>query len=487
VALGLALANFTWFSSWGVIGAPGSTNTDLQKAADLLRPFVRSPGSSRQTRLVYADVLNYLSHRQPKETAIATCEESRKILVDLGALDLSDLRAASEYADTSDSEARHSMVLGRLADAERLEKEVYDIAEKVLVLRPGDLRSMGNRALAADVLGQLAMRRHDYVTATEFAAKYTQAGEHYVRFNPSDLGAWMYWIRGKAMLSDVLFEQGRIAESNAALRDALALGDDPRRPSSLQLQLWSSWQDMAFAEANSGQRAAAERSLKQAAVGIGETIAPEPQGSPRRTLLPMFQDGYRALLQLMYGEYQASFDESSALVKRINRVKLPDDATGRGIRANALRFALGLEAQAGIRLGRYPEAEAAVRDRLTLPPNPFSESNPQEELSRSHVTLAWAVAKQGRVDEARVVLQPELARYLEAQKNGASGTTFRNDLAQALYVSALAQPADAAGRARRDAALAEATRVIAGQSAEVRQLMTVRELQSRIAAARSGS
>ena len=38
-----------------------------------------------------------------------------------------------------------------------LEHEVYDIAEKVLAKRPGDLRSMKNRALAADLLGEIAM------------------------------------------------------------------------------------------------------------------------------------------------------------------------------------------------------------------------------------------------------------------------------------------------------------------------------------------
>ncbi len=56
------------------------------------------------------------------------CEEARKILAGLGALDLTDLSAASAYGDVSDSEARHALVLGRLDDAERLEQEVYKLA-----------------------------------------------------------------------------------------------------------------------------------------------------------------------------------------------------------------------------------------------------------------------------------------------------------------------------------------------------------------------
>ena len=70
-------------------------------------------------------MLNYLSHTQPKGQGMAACEEARAILLDVGARDLTDLRAASIYADTSDSQARHSLQIGKVAEAERLETEVY--------------------------------------------------------------------------------------------------------------------------------------------------------------------------------------------------------------------------------------------------------------------------------------------------------------------------------------------------------------------------
>ena len=146
--------------------------------------------------MLYADVLNYLSHTLPEGQDVAACEEARAILLDAGARNLADLRAASIYADTTDSQARHLLQMGKVADTERLETEVYSYAEKVLAKRPGDLRSMANRALAADLLGRLAIRRHDYAVATDYAAKSAEAGENYVRFNPSDLNSWVYWIRG---------------------------------------------------------------------------------------------------------------------------------------------------------------------------------------------------------------------------------------------------------------------------------------------------
>jgi hypothetical protein len=65
--------------------------------------------------------------------------------------------------------------------------------------------------------------------------------------------------------------------------------------------------------------------------------------------------------------------------------------------------------------------------------------------------------------------------------------SFRRDLAHALFVSAISQPADAAGRGRRTAALAEASALIGGLSAEAQRLADVRMVTQLIAAARSGS
>ena len=121
--------------------------------------------------MLYADALNYLSHTQPKEQGVATCEEARTVLAGLGAREIADLNAASIYADVTDSQARHTLALGRLDAAAVLAAEVYEMAEKVLAKRPGDLRSMRNRSLAADLLSRLASRRHDYVTAEAHAGK----------------------------------------------------------------------------------------------------------------------------------------------------------------------------------------------------------------------------------------------------------------------------------------------------------------------------
>ena len=92
---------------------------------------------------------------------------------------------------------------------------------------------------------------------------------------------------------------------------------------------------------------------------------------------------------------------------------------------------------------------------------------------------------QGRDAEARETLQPALDYYAQQFKADAQGTTFRHDYAYALYVSAITQPADAAGRKQRKNDLAEASKLIAGASKEARQLTNMRYVANLISEART--
>ena len=489
VKLGMALVLFTPYSAYGPGGGPESKPADLQQAADLLKPLVYAPGSSREMKLTYADILNYLSHqRVKKEDAVATCGEGRKVLAGMGARDLTDLTAASIYADTSDSEARHALALGRLDDSERLEQEVYEVAEKVLARRPGDLRSMQNRALAVDLMGRIASRRHDYVAAAEFQSRSARAGEDYVRFNSADLNAWTYWIRGSDQLADALFEQGRVSDSMDVQLSTVALEKDPRRPPNFGGQIWGTWSGLAIQEARLGRAAAAQKSLKEAMRAAEESLIGVPQGSPWRALQPVMYEAWRARIQLYAGDDQAALQAAAATADRTRQIKVAaDDGQALGFRSNILRQLLITEGIAQIRLGRYADAERAAMERAGLPPNRFSEADPEDDRSRARVMRAHAVAKQGRNDEARKLVQPEIEYYRRAQKHGGKGLSFQRDLAYALYVDAIAQPGDPAGRAKKDANLAEAAQLIAGLSSEARQLMELREISGLIAAARAGS
>ncbi|MFI5358247.1 MAG: hypothetical protein ACHQ4G_13020, partial [Opitutales bacterium] len=481
--IGLALALFT--KSGNLTGNGQKYAPDLERAAGLLRPLVHQPGSSRLARRVYVDILNVYSHFLPKEKGIATCEEARALLVGLGALDLSDLNAASAYGDTTDSEARHALVLGRIDEAERLEREVYEIADKVLLQRPGDLRSMLNRTLAADLLGTLAERRHDYAAAMDYAIKGERAGEEYMRSNPSDLTVWNIWLRTRAQLADLLYERGRVAEALAKAYSLVALENDPRRPSSLAAQMNFFWAELLNWEAQAGHREAADHALQETLRTTGEWVKQFPAGSVERQMASVVPDLQGCRLQLVRGEYQKPLAGALAAVDQLSQFKInPGDASALQMRSNISRGALGIASSAAYHLGDFALAESTARRLRDLPMNPNREGDPVADDAWNRVRIARAVARQGRGEEARALLEPAMAYYRKESAHGADDNDFLPAFAQALYASALAQADDAAGRAQRLVLLEEADKALGRLTGGVWQWADNRELAGWIAAAR---
>jgi hypothetical protein len=483
VTIGLALANYD-LGTGGVGNASRADPELLAKAADLLRPLARAPAGPRQAKLVYANTLNYLSHTQPaKAAAVATCEEAREVLKALGALDLSDLNATAAYADTADSEARHLLDLDRVDEAQKLEQEVFDLAEKVLQQRPNDLRSLGNRYYAAQLLGDLAARRHDDAAAADYANRAALAGEDLVRFNPADLSSWLFWVGGKSQSADLQVERGQVTQALATMRATLALAQDKRRPSSLAPVLWNRWTNLALLQARMGDAAAAERSLQSFLRDVEEFRATFPAGSPRRQILAESGDMVRARLRLIEGDPQAALAKATAVMAHIDKVAIPVNDVGASLtRDNYLRIALRIASWASLRLGRHAQAESLARRWLAMSPDPNSNADPRDESSRARAVLAQALAMQSRSAEARVILQPALDYYQREQQRGAQATSFRFGYAYGLYVSSLVGDDDPANR---HATLAAAAKLLDSAPAEAKNLSELRDLAGQIATARA--
>jgi hypothetical protein len=483
VAYGLALALYQQgITVIQATGAGGSNTVKLQQAADLLKPLVYGADPSRRVRQLYGDDLNYLSHTQSLQQGVATCEEARKVLAGIGALDLSDLDAASSYADTADSQARYHLGLDQLDAAQTLEEQVYDLAEKVLAQRPNDQHSLLNRALAADVLSSVAQRRHDDATAADYARREVQAAQDLVRFDPSNMDSWRYWTIGLRQVADLQFDRGEIANGIATMQSLFALKQDKRLPSSLGPTVAFNWLGLAYRQADAGDATAAAQSMKSYTRDSGEYAAQLDAGDPKRALIATAQRGMNGGLQLLAGNPQAALATATTAIAAVDGTEVPeDDKAAVNIQLFSLQTYLGDAARAAIMLGRYPQAEAFARRALKLPRPPFDTNDPNNAPSAFSALLAHAVAMQGRGDEARKALQPALAYYHEQHQAGAHATGFRRDYAYALYADAIAQPAGAGERA---ADLEEAGAQIAGASAEAQKLVDLRYVASLIAKAK---
>ncbi|HET6913244.1 MAG TPA: hypothetical protein VFH71_07875 [Rhodanobacteraceae bacterium] len=470
-------------STIGNAGGGRGTVAELVEASDLLRPLVYAPNPSRRVRQLYADTLNYLSHSQPLEQGVASCDEARKVLASLGALSLSDLNATASYADTADSEARFLQSLGKIVEAQTLEQQVYDLTLKVLAQRPGDLHALADRSYAAEFLSALAAIRHQDAEAANYANLAAKSGEDEARFNPSDLGSWWRWSAALRSVADRQFERGEVTNAIATLHTLLALEQDKRLPSSLGGVVWYQWIRLAQLQAETGNAAGVAQSLKKYVRDVDELVAPLSANDPRRQLLANPEQDLESGLQLAEGQTQAAFTNATEVVNRIAAINTPHGSNGYFLKRNMLDGNLAIASAAAIRLGRYAQAEALARRWLALPGSQQSEADPQLDPSRARSTLAHAIAMQGRNDDAQKTLQPALAYYRQAQQAGAHETRFRSDYAYALYVGAIAQSSDAAGRKQRAADLDQAAKLIAGASAEAQKMSDMRYVSGLIATA----
>jgi tetratricopeptide (TPR) repeat protein len=484
--VGLALTIFNRFSTAFTYGSAVG-EVDLNRARELLRPLVYGPNASHNVVLLYADMLNYLSHTLPYAQGVETCEEARKLLASAGALDMSDLRAASIYADTSDSEARHALLLGRLGDAERLEREVYDTAEKVLEQRPGDLRSMANRALASELLSRLALRRFDYTAAMSNADRAAQAGEDYVRFNPSDINAWIYLIRGRALQAELLLQQGKVSRAVEQLRGSTALAHDPRLPTKVDPQMFQSFMfqslyELADLEARLGQREAARAATRTASAALDTSLL--TTSDVRKPYVTTLRDRSQALQQLHRAEYREAYAQTMSVLRDMDQRPVTDETPAfiRMLHKLVTGDALLLGADAALHLQQATDAEKLARRRAgMLVERPQSQDDPLIDTARSRIILAHALVLQKRFDAARKELAPALKYYEACERAGARHLTYSRDYARALVVKALASSA----HAERDADLAKAAALLERLPAEARSLVDVREVSSSIADARA--
>jgi hypothetical protein len=487
VAYGLALSVTSMANSLGSSGNAHYDPAKLQQAADLLKPYVYAPDATRRVKLLYGNTLNYFSHSQPLEQGVATCDEARKVLETLGATKLVDLDAAASYADTADSEARFLLTLNRIDEADRLEQQVYTMADQLLTRRPGDLHSMADRSYALELLGGIAARRHDSARALDYARRTVESGADEVRFNPADLGAWTRWTLAYRGLAESQFDLGDVTQAIATMHALLDLEQDPRRPSSLGPIVWYNWLLLAAWQEQTGDATGADLSTKGLEHDVAEVVAQFAQNDPRYQLLTSPGDLMRSRLRLSAGDPQGALAAIPAYIARIDAIAVPaSNAAATFMKRNILDGNLGVAAAAAIRTGHYAQAEGFARRKLALPIDRTTEGDPEVSHNEARVLLAHAIALQGRLDEAHSTLQPALDHYRQQQAAGARETYFRRAFAYALYVDAIAQPADAAGRKQRKADLDEAAKQIAGASAEAQKLADLRYVSGLIAATARG-
>jgi tetratricopeptide (TPR) repeat protein len=437
---------------------------------------VASGRANRTAKLTLADLLSILAHSQQREVGMASCEEARKILADLGATDLRDLTAASAYGDATDTQARLAMRLGRLEESERLATLVGETAEKVLQQRPGDLRAMVNRYYSANVLGEIATTRHQYEAARAHYARSEEAAKNYSLFNPADNLAWRSWNQANLDIGEMLAEQGNLAEALDQYREAAEREKDPRNKTGIDIGVFGAWQNIARLEAQLGNarkaRAALAENRRVRELFNKQRIIDEELN--QISLLGLQVQEYDILAA--EGDYATIHARAAGVVEQMDKIPKLNEGN-KQFRENITRQNRAWLIESSLRLGRTEEAATTARDAIERPLT-YNQSDlvAKRILARSRVRHGQALLGSGDAAGARAALGEALAYYRLEQQAGANGTSFLLDLGRALYHLARAQDYTDAGRAQRQALLAEAAVTLESLSYEARQIITGSEL-----------
>jgi tetratricopeptide (TPR) repeat protein len=457
----------------------------LEKAAALLRPLVAAGRATRTAKLALADVLQYLAHAQSNPAdGVVLCEESRQILAAMGALNLKDLTAASIYGDVTDSQSRMVQRLGQTDEAERLAGIVSEIAQKVLAMRPGDLRAMKNRFNSADMLAQVATDRHDLDKAEANYEKALAAAGSYVQFNPADSEGWRSLASGGASLADTYLAQGRLSAALKKYRETTAMVQDQRNRTGADLTYVGARAAAMVLTAQLGQQPAAGENMTELRKLVESWVKDRNIDREQAQLVTMNVAIAEFEVLAAEGKYARLHDRAVEVLAQLDKAKLTKE-NDPDFRNNILRRARTWQAESAVRLGRVEEALEVSRQIVDAPIfGRLDKLSQLDMMARARVRLGRALLLAGNRAEALGPLVEAEAFYREKRARGAKEVYFHLSFANALYHLARAQADDEAGRTRRRDLLDEALSVLGGLSFEAQQLVASKEILDWVMSAR---
>lgn len=472
ITTAMALAIFSRIGS----GSFFQQKKEVEEVAALLRPLVVSGRASRTAKLALGQILAILPHLQPLEKGLETAEESRKILTDLGALDMSDLAAASAYGDSTDTQARLAFQLGRLDEAARLATLVGEISAKVLERRPGDLQAMINRFYSANVRGYVAFWHHQFAEAEALFVQEQEAAKYYALFNPADSLAWRDWNQSDTDLAFVMTEQGKISDALRHYREVTAREADPRNKTGVDINLFDAWRAISEIEAQQGNFRTARSALAETRRVAGLLRKQRNINEELNAIGDLNLQLGEAEILAAEGDYAAAHARAADVAERLGKIKEINEGN-RSFRSSNARRSRALLAETALRLGRPEEAVSAARAAFGDPViERLDQATAAQIKGRATVRLAQTLLESGQRAEAQAQFDEALAYYRAEQAAGATETSFRQDFARALYQLSRTQEHDAAGRAARLALLDEAMDLLGGLTVEAQQLRDSKEL-----------
>ncbi len=400
-----------------------------------------------------------------------------QILTSVGALDLSNIDAAALYIEASSRDGEALQSLGRDTEARQVCQRALDLADKVLIRRPGNRLALHGQHVNISVLVGVAQDELQFAELQKLVKRQVDVGFELLNLDPGNVAT-------QFNLGLALFNMGDVNVSVGRLGEAL-----PNYQRALEFRRRTKFEGGAFSMiyvndlsqhadqmAQLGDMAAATKIQQE----IPEVQANISEVNGRSSMLWTIADAHAkygaAAIALQKDDLAAAQREAWDAVREIQSGK-----AAAGFEQTQADLALMLSAhiagQGEFRLGNYAGAEKAeqlgVDARHRVGDQAVSD---RRNISIMSTWLAMAIARQGRTDEAAKIIVPvvKFDREITARNHGDQWLPV--EFAGALYADALADKAQA------PALLREAAALIDSVAPSVRAVHDVRQWRERIAA-----
>lgn len=459
----------------------------LERARELLRPVATAPGASRSLRNDYGLTLTFLGLQLVRVAsdgavrALPLYAEARGVFDGLlaEAPDNEEYLTGSAMVDVRAAAAQS--LLGRSDEALQLARSSAESVDKILRSNPGYLTAINLRGIALGVRASVLASQGRLGEGLEVARQSEASYEEYVRLDRSAGRAWMNLVNARGRTAELLYAMGRVSEAIAARRATLAVESQIEMSSSVADRLSYAASNLAFQQAEAGEMAEAEATADLAMRLFARSAKDERQEGITR----LVADDLAVLLRgVLRNQRSGGEDEiirqAKPIAARYDALPVRTEFEERWKRT-MVTISHQLVLKAALQTGRWTDAESAARALLAELFTEGVRTDPaRANQARRQADLALALARQGRREEARAVLEPALAFFAATLPRHPENQIWAVDAAHAQLARCWVLPDDPASLPERRAALAEARALFSRLSPELRAVRAQRELLARI-------
>jgi hypothetical protein len=452
------------------------------RAVSMAEPLAVASDASLQARRVYATALTrvgYIKMRDLEHAGAQTDMRAALAAVNIGTAVANDMRTAVVYSDTAAwLQEELSRFSGDHAGGERVAQDALGVASNVLEQRP-------NHVVAMRIIERIQFNRADsaekqghHQKALTWLAEADLVSQALLRIEPGnqqyiDMRAINRGVRARALVT-----LGRPLEAIQAADEAFALyaAKAPSAYQSGNMAAYAALMALTHAELDQARQLAStlERLSGYAEKGSGVGTDPE-----LREAWVLYWDGHRLSIAAIAGDPSATGAAAAALLARVERFESGESQESRKTRlaSYARRVALGVDARLAYARGDYARAEASSRLALELAIGfqDVDRDDAGSEASTERTQYALALARLGRLPDARAQVALALAEQRRRIAAGSDDQMLRLELAQSLYALAWTQPDGGAKE------LKEAAQLLDGLPGAMQPYRTVRLWRERIA------